>query len=512
MFKKGDMRLALPVNIKDLISNKIVESDRIEFKTGWNPKEILHVMCGFANDYQNWGGGYIVIGIEAVDGKATMPPIGLDPNTIDKINGELLYLSNLISPNYFPIVKEEIIRKKYVLIVWCPAGDHRPYNAPQSIGKGEERYYYIRKNARTLKAKDLDLQLLMSQAARIPYDDRMNVNSSIEDLDLGLIREFLKDVNSDLFTDSAKLTLKEICRQMLIVKGPDEAIKPTNVGLLFFSKNPQKYHERARIELVVHEGYSGRQFYEKIFRGPIHHQVRDVLRYIRAEIIKEYVIKNKTKAESRRYYNFPFEAVEEIVTNAVYHKSYEINNPIEIQVFPDRLDVLSYPGPLPPLDNKQLKNKRNILAREYRNRRIGDLLKELNLTEGRGTGIPIVYHSCEVNGSPPPVFETNDERSYFLATLFSPDAPEEAQFIVNTPSKETRSKSIKKVLPKNHNLTETHQKIINSIKLDSSISRQLLSKKLKLSVRTLQRNLDELKAMNLIRRHGSFMGYWEILD
>lgn len=59
----------------------------------------------------------------------------------------------------------------------------------------------------------------------------------------------------------------------------------------------------------------------------------------------------------------------------------------------------------------------SIVAREYRNRRIGDFLKELQLTEGRGTGFPAIYDALEANGSPKPVFETDDDSTYFLATI-----------------------------------------------------------------------------------------------
>lgn len=59
----------------------------------------------------------------------------------------------------------------------------------------------------------------------------------------------------------------------------------------------------------------------------------------------------------------------------------------------------------------------NIVAREYRNRRIGDFLKELQLTEGRGTGFPAIYDALEANGSPKPVFETDDDSTYFLTTI-----------------------------------------------------------------------------------------------
>ena len=82
----------------------------------------------------------------------------------------------------------------------------------------------------------------------------------------------------------------------------------------------------------------------------------------------------------------------------------------------DRIEILSFPGPMPPVDNKMLQKER-IVAREYRNRKIGGFLKELKLTEGRGTGIPIIHSELEKNGSPPPVFETDDDRSYFLCTI-----------------------------------------------------------------------------------------------
>lgn len=54
--------MALPININKLLSGRVVETERLEFKEGWNPEAVLHTMCAFANDVNNWGGGYIVIG------------------------------------------------------------------------------------------------------------------------------------------------------------------------------------------------------------------------------------------------------------------------------------------------------------------------------------------------------------------------------------------------------------------------------------------------------------------
>lgn len=77
---------------------------------------------------------------------------------------------------------------------------------------------------------------------------------------------------------------------------------------------------------------------------------------------------------------------------------------------------MSFPGPLPPLKIEDL-NKGAVRVRTYRNRRIGDFLKELHLTEGRCTGVPKIHNAMVVNGSPSPKFETDENQSFFLVTL-----------------------------------------------------------------------------------------------
>ena len=56
-------------------------------------------------------------------------------------------------------------------------------------------------------------------------------------------------------------------------------------------------------------------------------------------------------------------------------------------------------------------------CRKYRNRRLGEFLKELGLTEGRATGIPTIQKKLKDNGSAYATIETNEERSYFLIDI-----------------------------------------------------------------------------------------------
>ena len=408
--------MPLPININELINGQIVEWERLEFKEGWNPEDTIHSICAFANDINNWGGGYVIIGIKEKDGRPVLPPSGLNANQIDAIQKKLLELCHKITPNYFPIAVPVIFQKKHILILWVPGGDTRPYSTPVTLGKKAQRAYYIRRFSSSVKANHTEEQQLLQLAAKVPFDDRVNHHAVMNDLDLSLIQSFLKEIGSKLYETSGKMPFNQLCLQMQIARGPKEYIKPLNVGLLLFNEQPYKFFRGAKIEVVEYQDEAGDSFTEKPFTGPIHLQLKEALRYIKSIVIKEQVKKIAGRAEADRFYNYPYEAIEEALGNAVYHRSYENQSTIEVNIRPDCIEILSFPGPVPPVDNKQLKKQR-VTARSYRNRRIGDFLKELHLTEGRSTGIPKIIKAMAKNGSPKAVFETDKDKAYFLTTL-----------------------------------------------------------------------------------------------
>ena len=89
---------------------------------------------------------------------------------------------------------------------------------------------------------------------------------------------------------------------------------------------------------------------------------------------------------------------------------------MEVRITPQELTILSFPGADRSIRMEDLQTGRAI-SRRYRNRRIGEFLKELDLAEGRSTGIPKILRAMRENGSPAPVFETDDDRTSFLVRL-----------------------------------------------------------------------------------------------
>ena len=113
--KLVDTNPKLPININDLLHHRAVESERVEYKEGWNPEAILHTLCAFANDFHNLGGGYVVIGVAEKNGQPQLPPVGLELSQIDAIQKELLNLGNsAIAPPFHPLTATYEIQGKTI--------------------------------------------------------------------------------------------------------------------------------------------------------------------------------------------------------------------------------------------------------------------------------------------------------------------------------------------------------------------------------------------------------------
>ena len=408
--------LALPVPIDSLLRGHSVEWERLEFKAGWNAEAVLRTVCAFANDFHNLGGGYILIGIDEENGRPKLPPKGIAESRIDSIQKEILEMGHsAIRPMYHPITAPQRVGGRTVLVIWVPGGETRPYKAKTGLsGRPSQWAWYIRKQSSTVRAMGADERELLSLAATVPFDDRYNQRASIDDLSLKLAGEFLAEVGSGLADRVDGVAMETLGRRMNIVGGPPESVFPKNVGLMFFNDDPGSFFPATQIDVVwFPDGPGGDRFEEKIFKGPLPEMTRGALEYIQRGYLKETVVKRPQRAEADRFWNYPYAAVEEAVVNAVYHRSYEIREPVEVRITPEELSVLSYPGPDRSVEIKDLRAGKAV-SRRYRNRRIGEFLKELNLAEGRSTGIPKILKAMSENGSPAPVFETDEDRSYFL--------------------------------------------------------------------------------------------------
>jgi ATP-dependent DNA helicase RecG len=228
--------MSLPINIENLLSGAIVEGERIEFKEGWNPGPIMRTVCAFANDFENLGSGYIVVGVKEENGKPLRPVLGFPTNQFDKVQQEMIGFSNLVQPPYFPRLFLEAIDGKQVLVIWVPAGSNRPYKVPREVGaKQKDFQYYIRQYSSTIvPPSDKEIELIQL-TSKIPFDDRVSTQHPVDALSFSLMREHLHKTESKLYEESGALSVKELAIQMNLAEGAKEHLFPKHVGLLMWS-------------------------------------------------------------------------------------------------------------------------------------------------------------------------------------------------------------------------------------------------------------------------------------
>ena len=412
----------LRINLDDLLHARTVESERIEFKATWDPKvtghQVLKTICAFANDLGRHGSGYVVLGVAEKDGRADLPPTGLTPEQMDEADRWITGRCRTMKPRYVPRISREERDRRRILVVWVPASETPPHRAPD--GERGPRKYWVRVDDRTVDADAARLLTqLHAQSAVVSWDSRMATEATVDDISETKVREHLRACGSALSDES---DAGHIYRKMDMVRRVNEHELPRNVALLFFSRDPSRWFPGAAIETsILQSGSAGDTFRDKTFKGGLAEQVRGCMDYLRREVIGSRIDKvpNQVSALSRSSY--PEDALREVLVNAVFHRGYGDDAPHKtlVRVMPDRIDIRSTPGPVHGIDLDQLQRGATPRLVPPRNPRIGELFKEIGLAEKRLTGLGKVYQAMESNGSPPPQFFFDEQRTFFQATLFA---------------------------------------------------------------------------------------------
>ena len=138
--------------------------------------------------------------------------------------------------------------------------------------------------------------------------------------------------------------------------------------------------------------------------------IRATMERFRNLIIRERVIKVPNQMEALRIFNYPYQAIGEAVVNAFYHRDYMSFEPVTIEIEPDCINIMNFPGIDRSISEKTIAEGKRFVSRYYRNRRLGEFLKELDLSEGHSSGIPTIQEELEKNGSPRAEFFTDEDR------------------------------------------------------------------------------------------------------
>ena len=230
-------------------------------------------------------------------------------------------------------------------------------------------------------------------------------------------------------------------------------------------------------------------------------QVDVVMNFIKKHINKAVIITEKPQNTEK--WDYPLEAIREIVMNMIVHRDYRASADSIVKVFDKKIEFYN-PGVLPDgitindlLTNNYKSNPRNKL--------VADLFKDLGLIEKYGSGIGRVIYLLKEAGLPLPEFSI--QSGGITVTVF---ALNEDKVTDNVTDNVTDTPIIKAL--KSDDIKYRKKKIISLLQSNSTLSLTKLSEKLHVSKMTISRDIEELKKSQQLKRVGKNKGgYWEVL-
>ena len=401
------MTVKLSINLNDVLRQRTIEGKRVEYKAGWNAQCVVAHHMRVRERLHNLGGGYVVLGVEESRG-ASIPGGSKHCRTSCCVWANRPF--------------SRITTRSRASI------DRRPGD-PRAVG-ARRRDTPVQGQSQSDARRD-GVGILPSPAqqhgsnqtnrrTRNCYARPRRCRSTIATTRQPRWMNFRRVCSNDYFVTWAVALPTELSTEVLgwrmnIVGGPSEACFPKNVGLLFFNDGRTASFPQPRSMSCGFSTVPGRPLRrEGVSRPFCGHSSRGD-RFVSPELPQGYRHQASRSTGSRANLH-PLAAIEEVLVNAIYRHSYEERELVEVRFTPEELTVLSFPSDDRLIRMEDLQSGRAV-SRRYRNRRFGKFLKALDVAEGQSTGILKIPSAMHENGSPPPVFESDDDRTWFLVRL-----------------------------------------------------------------------------------------------
>ena len=383
------------------------ESDRVERKgtfTGKAPEAVRQAVCAFSNDLPGHGApGVVLVGLND-DGSPSGLPITdqlLRQLADIKTDGNILPLPTMT-------VERRIVNGVELAVLACAPSDSPPVRFKGRI--------WVRVGPRRAVATAQDERILNERrrhGAR-PWDVRPVGGARARDLDIDRFEsEYLTASIAPDVLDANDRTQEERLAATKMVASADDPT-PTGLGLLVIGRDPSSWVPGAYIQFLRIEGVDlgvGAIKDQAAISGTIGDQI--------AALESKMSAHNETRMDYAKSPQaiqtplFPFVALQQLVRNALLHRSYEdTNSPVRVTWYTDRIEIWSSGGPFGSV-TQQTFGQPN--ATDYRNPNLAEALKALGFVQKFGSGIALVKASLAQNGNPDVEFDV--AYSHVLATV-----------------------------------------------------------------------------------------------
>ena len=453
------------------------ENDTIEFKTSFNEDVIVSLVA-----FCNQRGGSVYVGITD-----TAEVKGVELNT-ESVQNWINEIKNKTTPQIIADTEVLNFDGKTVVKFYIPEYPIKPVSV-------RGRFYKRVNNSNHLMSID-EIANEHLKTINSSWDYYLDPNHSLQAISITKVEKFIAAIEKHT-QSNIRLTAIEFLSKMEMIR--DE--KLTFGGYLLFATDYCLASDvqigRFKSQITIIDSLS--------LNTDLISEVDEMIAFIKKHLMIEYIITGEPQRTER--FDYPLDAIREIVINMVVHRDYRESSGSIIKIFDDRIEFYN-PGKL--FGGLTIAD---LLSGNYtsksRNKLIARAFKEMGLIERYGSGIARIRNICAEYGVIEPTFK--EIAQGFQVVLFKEKIEKSEIVYVNDTINDTINDTLND--PVNDPVNDRQKAIIQLIYNDNYINKELIADKLKISVETIKRDIRKLKKLNIIIRIGSDKtGYWKIIS
>ncbi len=406
---------------KEIVSrlNSIDEDRRVEAKTGSKiDRSLMETICAFSNE-PNMNGGDIILGVECnfthEEKVKAYHVVGVGDT--DKLQSEIAtQCSSMFNVAIRPIVTVEKLNDKNVIVVSVSELDDR--SKPLFFkNEGLPRGAYRRIGSTDQRCTEDDLPLFYTSSDS--YDSVIIPDTSLDDVDENALKRY-RILRENVNPQAEELDYND--QDLLLAlgaskKGKNGEIYLTQTGLLVFGKAmaQRRLCPAMRIDYIRVPGTTwiadaDNRFDTIDMRGPLILLIKRAYNAIVDDLPKGFVL-GEGELQAERNTGMPEKVIREAIVNALIHRTYRVNQPVQIIRYTNRIEIINPGFSLKSEDS--LGEPGSVLRNPF----ISAVFHETNIAETKGSGIGAMQRLMKKANMVPPTFESSHTQNQFTARL-----------------------------------------------------------------------------------------------
>ena len=465
-----------------------------------NTDKFGQAICAFANDLPNHGKpGYLILG---ADDDGNVQPINITDDLLKNLSA--IRTDGNIQPQPSMTVEKVVLANGAVVVI-----EVQPAIFPPVKYKGR---VWVRVGPRKGVANEADeKRLIEKRACHVSTFDALPcLGSSLDDIDVALFRHTYlpQAIPMDVIADDKR----DVKLQMQSLGFYDMKHDcPTYAGIILFGKNVERTLPGAYVQYVRFKGTgrAGDVMREYKFSGNLMKILYQLDTFVDTTITNRRPVPVSALREET-VTDYPHWAIRELLMNAICHRDYEGNGPIQFYQYDDRIEILNPGG---------LYGKANATnfpwVNDYRNGVVAEAMKVLGFVNRFSRGVLRVEDELKANNNGEPDFKLHLETAFLVVVRLSENARKEPSGFIgsaNDSINDSINDPINDPINSASVITPIQKAVYQTICMNPIIKRDELVDNLGVSLATIRRAIRELKEQGYISRQGARKsGEWIIL-